>query len=195
MRDYSLIGKEIIEEILKEVNELTGPCFYPGKFKPPHKGHFEAAKFLANDPRVNIVYVIVSNVEKFGISADESVKTWNEYLKSEPNAKIKVIKSSESTPIKDVFKFASDNKALKSIYVAAAKEESEELGYFKKLQEKYPNIKKIVIPDQFGRISSTNMRKAIKEKDFEKFSTFVPTTAYNKGVAKKMYDTLVKILK
>jgi nicotinic acid mononucleotide adenylyltransferase len=195
MRDYSQIGREIIEEILREVNDEIGPCFYPGKFKPPHKGHFEAAKFLANDPRVNIVYVIVSNVTKFGITAEDSERMWNQYLKAEPNNKIKVIKSKESTPIKDVFKFASENKDLKSLYVAAAKQESEDLGYFKKLQEKYPNIKKIIIPDQFERISSTGMRKTIKDKDFEKFSTFVPTVAYNKGVAKDMFDTLTKIMK
>lgn len=195
MRDYSQIGREIIEEILREVNEQVGPCFYPGKFKPPHKGHFEAAKFLANDPRVNIVYVVVSNVTKFGITAEESERIWNQYLKAEPNFKIKVVKSTESTPIKDIFKFASDHKDLKSIYVAAGKEESEDLGYFKKLQEKYPNIKQIVVPAQFGRISSTGMRKAIKDNNFKEFSTYVPTIAYNKGVAKNMFDTLIKTLK
>jgi hypothetical protein len=195
MRDYSQIGREIVEEILREVNDQVGPCFYPGKFKPPHKGHFAAAQFLASDPRVSIVYVIVSNVTKFGITAEDSENIWNQYLKAEPNMKIKVIKSTESTPIKDVFKFASENKDIKSIYVASAKEEAEELGYFKKLQEKFPNVKKIIIPDQFGRISSTDMRKTIMDKNFEKFSTYVPTIAYNKGIAKDMFNMLIKILK
>jgi hypothetical protein len=44
MIDARQIGKLIAEEIVNE----PGPCFYPGKFKPPHKGHFEAASYLAS---------------------------------------------------------------------------------------------------------------------------------------------------
>lgn len=196
MRDYSQIGFEIIEEVLKEVNEKTGPCFFPGKFKPPHKGHFEAAKYLADLPYVNIVYVIISNVTKFGIEPKDSLQIWNDYLKAEPNNKIKVKLSTEGTPIKDIFRFVSQNPDMKSIYVAAAKEEIEELGYAKKLQEKYPNVvKTIVIPDQFGRISATQMRQAIKNGDFKEFSTFVPVSAYNQGIAKDVFGLLTKIIK
>ena len=36
------IGKRIAEAIINE----AGPCFYPGKFKPPHKGHFEVVQQL-----------------------------------------------------------------------------------------------------------------------------------------------------
>ena len=196
MRDYSQIGFEIIEEVLKEVNEKTGPCFFPGKFKPPHKGHFEAAKYLADLPYVNIVYVIISNVTKFGIEPKDSLQIWNDYLKAEPNNKIKVKLSTEGTPIKDIFRFVSQNPDMKSIYVAAAKEEIEELGYAKKLQEKYPNVvKTIVIPDQFGRISATQMRQAIKNGDFKEFSTFVPVSAYNQGIGKDVFGLLTKIIK
>ena len=39
------IGRQIAEDILREASPDVGPCFYPGKFKPPHKGHFEAAKY------------------------------------------------------------------------------------------------------------------------------------------------------
>jgi nicotinic acid mononucleotide adenylyltransferase len=194
MRDYSQIGREIIEQILAEVNPETGPCFFPGKFKPPHKGHFEAANYLANDKRVNIVYVVISNVEKFGITADDSLSIWTDYLKSKPNNKIKVMKSTEGTPIRDIFRFAANNQQLKSIYVAAAKEESEDLGYFKKLQEQYPNVKKIIIPDQFGRISATQMRAAIKSGDYDEFAKFVPTAAYNSGVTKDIFGMLTKII-
>jgi hypothetical protein len=195
MRDYSKIGTEIIQDLLKEVNDNTGPCFFPGKFKPPHKGHFEAAKYLANLPYVNIVYVIISNVTKFGITPKDSLTIWQDYLSAEPNDKIKVKTSTESTPVKDVFRFAMQNPEIKKIYVAAAKKEIDELGYTKKLEEKFPGvIKPIIIPDQFGRISATQMRQTIKNGDYEEFKNFVPVSAYNKGSAKEVFGLLTKIL-
>lgn len=196
MRDYSLIGKEIIEDVLKEVNQLTGPCFYPGKFKPPHKGHFEAAKYLSKQPNVNMVYVIISNVSKFGINSNDSLKIWQDYLLAEPNNKIKVKESTEGTPIKDIFRYVAQNPDVKNIYVGAAKEEAEELGYFSKLKEKFPEkIKQIIIPDQFSRISATDMRKALKAGDFDAFAKFLPDSAYNKGITKKVFGILTKIIK
>jgi FAD synthase len=196
MRDYSDIGKIIIEQLLYEVNAETGPCFYPGKFKPPHKGHFEAAKYLASQTYINKVYVVISKVTKFGISPEDSLRIWNEYLEAEPNPKIDVKISTESTPIKDIFRFASQNPELKSIYVAAAQEESEELGYFDKLKEKFPGIiKPITIPNQFDRISATQMRQAVKDGDFDAFSKFLPDSSYNKGVTKDVFGLLTKIIK
>jgi len=194
MRDYSQIGVEIIKEILKEVNDNTGPCFFPGKFKPPHKGHFEAAKYLTQRPYINKVYVVISNVTKFGITPKDSLQIWQDYLEAEPNNNIEVKISTEGTPIKDIFRFAAQNPELKSIYVAAAKEEADNLGYFNKLQAQFPNVKKEVIPDQFGRISATQMRNAVKDGNFETFSQFVPTSAYNKGKAKEVFGLLTKIL-
>ena len=67
------IGRQIVEDLLKEASPDVGPCFYPGKFKPPHKGHFEAAKYLASKPYINKVYVIISRVEKFGITPEDSL--------------------------------------------------------------------------------------------------------------------------
>jgi len=195
MRDYSQIGTEIIKSIMKEVDDKTGPCFFPGKFKPPHKGHFEAAKYLSSLPYVNIVYVVISNVTKFGITPNDSLIIWEDYLKAEPNNKIKVKVSSESTPVKDVFRFAMQNPDLKKIYVAAAQKEIQELGYTKKLEEKFPGIvTPIIIPDQYGRISATQMRQTVKNGDFEEFSKFLPVASYNKGVAKEVFGLLTKIL-
>ena len=196
MRDYSQIGFEIIQELLKEVNPETGPCFFPGKFKPPHKGHFEAAKYLSSLPNVNIVYVIISNVGKFGLTDKDSLKIWTEYLKAEPNDKIKVKISTEGSPIKDVYREVIQNPDWRKVYVAAAKQEVEKDGYFNDLIQKYPDkVEAIVIPDQFGRISATQMRDSIKIGDFKKFSQFIPTPSFNIGYAKEIFGWLTKIIK
>lgn len=196
MINVEQIGREIAEAILKEASPDVGPCFLPGKFKPPHKGHFEAAKYLASQDYINKVYVIISNVEKFGITAEDSLYIWQEYLKAEPNPKIDVSISKESTPVKDIFKFVDTHRDVDPIYVAAAREEIEGEGYFNSMQKRFPNkIRPEIIPDQFGRISATQMRATIKTGNFEEFAKFIPDAAYNKGVAKDVFGRLLKILK
>ena len=190
------LGRQIAEDILSEASSDVGPCFYPGKFKPPHKGHFEAAKYLASKNYINRVYVIISNVTKYGITPQDSLKIWQEYLAAEPNPKISVSISKESTPIKDIFSFMAENPDVDPIYVAGGAEEVEGLGYFDSIQKRFPNrVRKETIPDQFGRISATQMRAAVKDGNFEEFQKFIPDSAYNKGAAKDIFGRLLKIMK
>lgn len=196
MIDVQKIGRQVVEDLLNEASSDVGPCFYPGKFKPPHKGHFEAAKYLASKPYINKVYVIISNVTKFGITPQDSLKIWQEYLAAEPNPKISVSISKESTPIKDIFSFMADNPDVDPIYVAGGAEEVEGIGYFDSIQKRFPNrVRKEVIPNQFGRISATQMRAAVKDGNFEEFAKFIPDSAYNKGAAKDIFGRLLKIMK
>jgi hypothetical protein len=190
------IGRQIAEDILREASPDVGPCFYPGKFKPPHKGHFEAAKYLASKPYINRVYVVISNVTKFGITPQDSLYIWTEYLKAEPNPKIKVMISKESTPIKDIFSFLDANREVDPVYVAGGAEEVEGLGYFDAIQKRFPDrVRKEVIPDQFGRISATQMRAAVKQGNIKEFEKFIPDAAYNKGITKDVFGRLLKIMK
>ena len=196
MIDVEKIGRQVIKDLLSEASPDVGPCFYPGKFKPPHKGHFDAAKYLASKPYINKVYVIISNVTKFGITPEDSLYIWQEYLKAEPNPKIEVSISKESTPIKDIFSFMDKNREVDPIYVAGGAEEVEGIGYFDSIQKRFPNrVRKEVIPDQYGRISATQMRATIKAGNFEEFIKFIPDSAYNKGVAKDVFGRLLKIMK
>jgi len=196
MINFEQLGRQIAEDILKEGSPDVGPCFYPGKFKPPHKGHFEAAKYLASQNYINKVYVIISNVTKYGITPEDSLYILQEYLKAEPNPKIDVSISKESTPIKDIFAFMAENPDVDPVYVAGGAEEVGGIGYFDSIQKRFPNrVRKEVIPAQFGRISATQMRAAIKSGNFEEFTKFIPDSAYNKGVAKDVFGRLLKIMK
>ena len=196
MINFEQLGRQIAEDILREGSPDVGPCFYPGKFKPPHKGHFEAAKYLASQNYINKVYVVISNVTKYGITPEDSLYIWQEYLKAEPNPKIEVSISKESTPIKDIFAFMAENPDVDPVYVAGGAEEVEGIGYFDSIQKRFPNrVRKEVIPAQFGRISATQMRATIKAGNFEEFAKFIPDSAYNKGVAKDVFGRLLKIMK
>jgi hypothetical protein len=80
--------------------------------------------------------------------------------------------------------------------VAGAGEEVEGLGYFDALQKRFPDrVRKEVVPDQFERISATQMRDAIKVGDMKGFEKFIPDAAYNKGATKDVFSRLLKIMK
>ena len=59
--------------------ENTGSTIglFPGAFKPPHKGHFDTAKQAATTNDVAIV--LVSGIDRDGISSDDSYYIWNLY--------------------------------------------------------------------------------------------------------------------
>lgn len=195
MINIDSIVNEIVQELLAEGSPDVGPCFFVGVFKPPHKGDFDAAKYLASQNYINRVYVVISNVPKFGINAQDSLYIWNEYLEAEPNPKIKVMISSESSPVKDIYSFLKNNPDVTPVYVAAAEEELDG-GGFGSLTTNFPDRVRIEkIPDQYGKISAEEMRDAVKRGDFEDVASFIPDSAYNKGAAKDIFGRLLKIMK
>jgi hypothetical protein len=53
--DINKISQQIGEEVANE----PAIGFYPGSFKPPHKGHFNAAKQLATKSYINQVKILI----------------------------------------------------------------------------------------------------------------------------------------
>lgn len=158
------IGKLIGEEIAKE----PGICFYPGSFKPPHKGHFSAAQQLAKKPYITQVKVLIGHGERGGITAEQSKAIWDIYLKAQPNPKIVTEISSTPSPIKDIYRWFADD-LNREAYVAAAGKEADDLKYFEGLKNAYGDrVKEEIVDDQFvdsdgERVSGTDFRATIAE--------------------------------
>lgn len=55
----------------------TSIGFFPGAFKPPHKGHFDTAKQAATTN--SIAVVLVSSIDREGITSNDSFQIWNLY--------------------------------------------------------------------------------------------------------------------
>ena len=55
----------------------TSIGIFPGAFKPPHKGHFDTVEKAAREN--NIVFVIISAVERDNITSEESLNIWKMY--------------------------------------------------------------------------------------------------------------------
>jgi hypothetical protein len=79
------------EELLKEIPVIDIGIF-PGKFKPPHIGHFKTAKVANNKNK--IVFILISSKEHEGITPAVSLEIWSIYQKYLPNVELFIIDGS-----------------------------------------------------------------------------------------------------
>lgn len=189
--DTEKIGRDVVEQLLNEASPDVGPCFFPGVFKPPHRGDFEAAKYLAEKPYINRVYVIVSNVAKNEMTAQDSLYIWNEYFKADPDPKIKIIVSKESSPVKDAYSFIKTHPDVDPIYIAAKADEIKDDNDFGNLKKNFSNkVRMESIPNEYLSVNSEDMLSAAKSGDYETFLKYIPNIVYNKGAGKDIFAKL-----
>ena len=72
----------IFESLLKEV-AVKNIGIFPGKFKPPHRGHFKTCEVASKEN--DVVLVLISNKEHEGYTPEHSFNIWNIYKKYLPN--------------------------------------------------------------------------------------------------------------
>ena len=132
MINAELLGKRIAEAVVNE----PGPCFYPGRFKPPHKGHYEAAKALAAKNYITKVYIIISKKVVEGITPEDSLMIWNMYLQAEPNPKITVRISTQESPVVTIIDFLKTNPTINPVYIAVGEDETDDIQYGISLQQR-----------------------------------------------------------
>lgn len=187
MINAELLGRNIAEAVLNE----SGPCFYPGRFKPPHKGHYEAAKALAAKPYITKVYIIISKKTVDGITPEDSLMIWNMYLQSQPNPKITVRISTHESPIVTIMDFLNKNPDINPVYVAVGEDEKDDAEYGSSLQQRFGDkIKTIKVKERQGDASAPHVRSLLQAGDYEGFVETVPESAYNRGVASKIFKML-----
>ena len=187
MINATLIGQRLAEAIINE----PGPCFYPGKFKPPHKGHYAAAKNLASRDYIKIVNVIISKKVIDGITPEDSLMIWNMYLKAEPNSKISVKISTTESPVVDIMNYLKANPTVNPVYVAQGDDEVDDEQYIISLQTDFGDrVKAIKVHEKDGIVSAPYVRNLLATGNYEKFAETVPEAAFNKGVAPKAFKML-----
>ena len=156
------LGKYLVSLLLEQDQPTI--ALFPGKFKPPHKGHFEVVKKLLQN--ADQVVVLISPKTHEGITADESAAVWELYKqKLDGNVEVRI---STVTPVRDVFDFVENNPEL-TVYAAYGK--GEESRY--KNLGKYPNAK-IFDAGSFGGLNATDLRKAIRDNNDGEIKKFLP---------------------
>lgn len=170
------IGREIVQELIESTTPIV--ALYPGKFKPPHAGHFsvvEKASKIADK-----VIIIMSNISKDEFTAEESMKVWELYKDILPN-NVQIVISEKSSLVSEVFDIVKDKST--DFLVLYGKGERNRYASIERNKEKYSNVD-IVDAGTFENLHATDLRKAIKDKDLEEIQKFLPT-----GIdAKKILD-------
>ena len=157
-----LISDFIVEEITKESIAL-----YPGKFKPPHKGHFDVAKQLLK--KVNRVEIIISSKPVDGITAEQSKKVWELYnTLLGGDLDIKIIQGSPVTYVLDTIE-ANPNNHYVAVYGKGEEDRYRNVGK----DPRYMNAEIFdggTTTSDGGNINATDFRNALRSgQDITKF--------------------------
>ena len=102
-------GQYIAQVLLEEQQYTIG--VFPGAFKPPHKGHFDVVKRLAD--MCDEVQVLISPKTREGVTADESYKVWELYKTLLPsNVNFLVV---DENPVRETYDLITSNPSAKVI--------------------------------------------------------------------------------
>ena len=148
---------------------MANIALYPGGYKPPHIGHYQAAKKALT--QADKVIVFVGPKEREGITQDMSIALWKLYTEKD-NIEIR---PTGVSPVKDVYDFveleAEDGDTLSFI---KGEKDSEDPRFAriptyaekfnKKIAINFINVQDI--KSRSGKsVSGTSMRNYIKNND------------------------------
>lgn len=189
-------AQELGKLLAEEVTNAPGPCLYPGKFHPPHKGHMKAALNLAARSYITEVIIILSSKvspETGGITPEQALTIWKTYLQAQKNPKINIHISEYESPVKDMIAYVEKAPEDATVYVAVGQDETDDEDYAQSLQKMFGDkVKTITVQEKDGDISAPHIRTLIQQGDYEGFKEAIPVAAYNKGAAPKIWKLLLK---
>ncbi len=179
--------KESLNRNAKVITEKDGKriALFPGKFKPPHRGHFDYVNKIAKRSDVDEVIVLISPVDYPEVSNAQALRIWEEYLENgEPNITAKI--AEYRSPVQAVYEFVADPKSATDGDTVLLVKSSKDIGdtRFDRAQsyaERHNpgvNVEDIVedpVQSKEGLVySARDLRKAIAERDKETFLAYMP---------------------
>ena len=165
MSKYKSLSSILKEEESANPANPAGIVFYPGNFKPPHKGHYASVMELAARAYTIKIIVLISSKTYDNITPEESAAIWNEFMAANPIPKIEIQISENNSPIQDIFQAFDGDLNLKA-YVGYGAGEADDMGYIESLKKAFGNrVMPLSIEEKFlvngAPISSTYVREVI----------------------------------
>jgi len=160
------IGQEIVQELLEASTPIV--ALYPGKFKPPHQGHFNVAQQASEI--ADEVIVIMSNLPKDEFTPEQSMEVWSLYKDLLPS-NVKIAISKFPSPLDDVFDIVKDK--TRDFIVLYGKGERSRYASIEKDREKYSNVQ-IVDAGTAENFNASDLRPLIRNKDLKVNKKFLP---------------------
>ena len=178
------------EIIANDPQILDNIAVFPGGFKPPHKGHFEAAVYLSKQRGVDQVYVIISPKPRaehdfdsmIEVNAEQSKELWDLYVaanQEEIGAPIITIIGKTITPVTDAYEFMKKMNPGQTVTFAKGSKDREDKRFngAQAWSDKkgFGLTVKLINTPVFGRgISGTMMRKHVAQEDWRAFIENTP---------------------
>ena len=173
----------LAEEEGVPVQAVRNTALYPGKFKPPHGGHFNVAKSVLSNPGVDKIIIFVSPKVHEGITPQQAVNIWNVYRQHLPgDVDVRV---ADVTPVRSVYEYIDNEADVGEDLHLILGEKDVEGGRFKTAEGRREgvNVQQVPIPPQMGGVSATMMRKALRDDDDVGFIRGLPTELNDSDVA------------
>ena len=165
-------GDKSKQSLTEDVTANT--ALYPGKFKPPHGGHFNVAKSVLEHPEVDKLIIFVSPKEHEGLTPEQSVDIWNIYREHLPGDVD--IRIADVTPVRSVYDYIDNEADVGEDLHLILGEKDIEGGRFKTAagRREGVNVQEVPIPPQMGGVSATQMRRALVDNDDKAFIAGLP---------------------
>ena len=151
----------------------------PGGFKPPHLGHYNMAKYLADF--ADKVIIRIGQKEREGIGKELALEIWNYYKEFDPDSrsgKLVISVAQSPSPVRDVYDFVEQTAPEGSTVILGLGEKDASDGRYNSIPKfaEPRNIKAEIelVPPQAGGISGTRMREIIKSNNKNEFFRFIP---------------------
>ena len=151
----------------------------PGGFKPPHLGHYNMAKYLADF--ADKVIIRIGSKEREGIGKELALEIWSLYKEFDPDPrsnKLVISVAQSPSPVRDVYDFVEQTAPEGSTIILGLGEKDASDGRYNSIPKfaEPRNIKAEIelVPPQAGGISGTRMREIIKANNKEEFFKFIP---------------------
>jgi len=201
-----LVTSESRNNGIKVLSEEDGKriALFPGKFKPPHRGHFDYVNKIAKRADVDEVIILISPVDYPEVDNDQSLHIWEEYLKNgEPNITAKI--ADYRSPVQAVYEFVADPKSATDGDTILLVKSSKDMGdtRFDRAQsyaERHNpgvNVEDIVedpVQSKDGIIySARDMRKAIATGDKETFLAYAPPSVDGEALWNSLVPTTERL--
>ena len=178
----------------RSINEEGGEgqtiALFPGGFKPPHSGHFQAAEAGMN--KADKVYVIVSEKERDGITFDISRYLWEKYIEKYGYqgrmicvGHTELVKGSKS-PIQTTYDYVKKLDPGTNVVLVLGKKDIDD-GRYAGVGKDREDVNVSMYAVKFGGITGTKMRNFAKDGDAISFMKNLPAK-FSNDERKEMYE-------
>jgi nicotinamide mononucleotide adenylyltransferase len=159
------------KQFLEKLENAETIAVFPGGFKPPTNGHFQALESILQNADKGVV--LIGNNPRDGIGQEMAYQIWNIYV---PYLSKPVRVERSVSPVTSAYNLVKENTNINFIVGVGPESGKRDTRYdsFRRNPDKYPNVSIVDIPLSGEGVRGTKVREMIAMKDPTVVDYFVP---------------------